>query len=58
MGEKLNPMIYHHSETEIPLVESAELLELEGNVHAIKKTLVRIQKKADESKQQGDFFDL
>lgn len=51
-------MIYHHSETEIPLIESAELYELESNVHTIKKTLVRIQKKADESKQQGDLFDL
>lgn len=58
MGEKLNPMIYHHSETEIPLIESAELYELESNVHTIKKTLVRIQKKADDSKQQGDLFDL
>lgn len=58
MGERLNPMIYHQSETEIPLVESAELYELEGNVHTIKKTLVRIQKKAEESKQLGDLFDL
>ena len=31
---------------------------MEGNVHTIKKTLVRIQRKAEESKLQGDLFDV
>jgi hypothetical protein len=57
MGERLNPMIYHHTETEIPLVEAVELFELEENVQGIKKALVRLSGQMEKSKEQGDSFD-
>ena len=58
MGERLNPALYHNELGQLPLVESTELIELEQKIQAIKRTLVKLQEKAQVSKGQGETFDL
>lgn len=57
MGERMNPIIYHNEEGGIPLVEAAELVEVEEKTRVIKRILVGLEAEAVRSKEEGDLFD-
>jgi hypothetical protein len=57
MGERLNPAIYSSDSSRLPLVEVAELLQVEEKVQVIKRALIRLGQAAKGTQEQGDVFD-
>jgi hypothetical protein len=58
IGEKLNPIIYEHSDHPLPLVEAQELLDLDLTVQSIRRGLVKSQQHAKAIRKSGDGLDF
>lgn len=58
IGEKLNPIMYEHSEISLTLTSSEELLDLDLNVQSIRRSLVKTQVHMKNVKKHGDSLEV
>lgn len=54
IGEKLNPIMYEHSEVPLYLTTSQEILDLDLNVQSIRRSLIKTQIHTKSVKKHGD----
>lgn len=58
IGEKLNPIMYEHSEIPLTLTSSEDLLDLDLNVQSIRRSLVKTQVHMKNVKKHGDSLEV
>jgi hypothetical protein len=57
MGEKLNPIIFEHSDSPLPLIESQDLIDLDLTAQSIKRSLVKSRTFSQKNRESGEKLD-
>ena len=57
MGEKLNPIIFEHSDSPLPLIESQHLIDLDLTAQSIKRSLVKSRTFSQANRESGELLD-
>jgi hypothetical protein len=57
MGERLNPIIFEHSESQLPLIESRDLIDLDLTAQSIKRSLIKSRGYYRSNREKGELLD-
>lgn len=53
MGERLNPIIFEHSDSPLPLIQSQDLIDLDLTAQSIKRSLVKSRTFSQKNRESG-----